>query len=33
MRDKLLKLLEDFPSIDLAAMDFPQNWQQEPLWQ
>ena len=33
MRDKLLKLLTDFPSIDLAAMGFPQSWQQEPLWQ
>ena len=33
MRDKLLKLLSDFPSIDLAAMGFPQNWLQEPLWQ
>ena len=33
MRDKLLKLLADFPSIDLAAMGFPKNWQQEPLWQ
>ena len=33
MRDKLLKLLADFPSIDLAAMGFPQSWQQEPLWQ
>ncbi len=33
MRDKLLKLLSDYPSIDLAAMGFPQGWQQEPLWQ
>jgi abortive infection bacteriophage resistance protein len=33
MLDKLLKLLADFPSIDLAAMGFPQYWQQEPLWQ
>ena len=33
MRDKLLKLLSDYPSIDLAAMGFPPHWQQEPLWQ
>lgn len=33
MRDKLLKLLFDFPSIDIAAMGFPQNWLLEPLWQ
>jgi abortive infection bacteriophage resistance protein len=32
MRDKLLKLLADFPSIDHAAMGFPQGWLQEPLW-
>ncbi|MBR4147349.1 MAG: Abi family protein [Bacteroidales bacterium] len=33
MRDKLLQLLADYPSIDQAAMGFPQGWQQEPLWQ
>ncbi len=33
MCDKLLHLLADFPSIDHAAMGFPQGWQQEPLWQ
>ena len=33
MRDKLLKLLSVFPSVDLAAMGFPQNWLQESLWQ
>ena len=33
MRDKILHLLNDFPSIDIIAMGFPQNWQQEPLWQ
>ena len=32
MRDKLLQLLLDYPSIDLAAMGFPQGWRQEPLW-
>ena len=33
MRDKLLRLLSDYPSIDLNAMGFPRGWQQEPLWQ
>ena len=33
MRDKLLRLLSDYPSIDLNAMGFPKGWQQEPLWQ
>ena len=33
MRDKLLQLLSNYPSIDQAAMGFPQGWQQEPLWQ
>ena len=32
MRDKLVKLLSDFPNIDTAAMGFPVGWQQEPLW-
>ena len=33
MSDKLLRLISDFPSIDLNAMGFPQAWLQEPLWQ
>ena len=33
MKDKLLQLLSDYPSIDINAMGFPQGWQQEPLWQ
>ncbi len=33
MRDKLLQLLADYPSIDQAAMGFPHGWLQEPLWQ
>ena len=32
MSDKLLRLLSDYPSIDLNAMGFPKGWQQEPLW-
>ncbi len=31
MRDKLLQLLADYPTIDKAAMGFPQDWLQEPL--
>lgn len=30
--DKLKKLLEDFPMIDLAAMGFPKNWKEEELF-
>ena len=32
MRDKMLRLLSDYPSIDLKAMGFPQGWQEEALW-
>ena len=32
MRDKMLRLLSDYPSIDLKAMGFPQDWQEEALW-
>ena len=27
------QLFQKFPSVDTAAMGFPQGWQQEPLWQ
>ncbi len=30
--EKLLDLLADFPSIDIAAMGFSQNWECEDLW-
>ena len=33
MRNKLQKLLADYPSIDIAAMGFPRDWELEPLWQ
>ena len=33
MRDKITKLLSDFPNIDTNAMGFPNGWQNEPLWQ
>lgn len=33
MKGHLQQLLADFPMIDLRAMGFPANWQDEPLWQ
>lgn len=33
MTEKVVSLLADYPSIDTKAMGFPDNWQQEPLWQ
>ncbi len=33
MCDKLINLFDKFPQIDLHAMGFPSNWQDEPLWQ
>lgn len=30
---RLHELLADFPEVDLRAMGFPQNWQQDPFWQ
>ena len=32
LRDKLIQLFTDYPSIDLAAMGFLKGWQQKPLW-
>ena len=32
-RSRFSQLLSDYPSVDTAAMGFPQGWQQEPLWQ
>ncbi len=29
---KLKALIEKYPNVDVAAMGFPQCWQQEPLW-
>lgn len=31
-QNKLERLLEQFPQIDLKAMGFPQNWKKESLW-
>lgn len=33
MKGHLQQLLADFPMIDVRAMGFPTNWQDEPLWQ
>lgn len=32
MKIHLQQLLADFPMIDIRAMGFPMNWQEEPLW-
>lgn len=31
-KTKLKNLLDKYPSVDVTAMGFPQNWQDEPLW-
>ena len=33
MKKNLLDLLAQFPNIDIQAMGFPANWEQEPIWQ
>ena len=32
MKSHLKNLLSDFPHVDIAAMGFPKNWEEEPLW-
>lgn len=32
MTGKLKQLFADFPEVDIAAMGFPSDWQNEPLW-
>lgn len=32
MKGHLQRLLADYPMIDIKAMGFPTNWQEEPLW-
>lgn len=32
MTRKLKTLLSDFPNVDPAAMGFPRNWEEEPVW-
>lgn len=32
MFQKLRCLIDEFPEIDVAAMGFPEGWEQEPLW-
>ena len=31
-KNKLIELLHNNPNIDIKAMGFPINWQNEPLW-
>ena len=33
MKTKIDTLLANYPDIDIAAMDFPQGWENEPVWQ
>ena len=33
MKDHLKQLLSQFPNVDITAMGFPLNWEEEPLWQ
>ena len=30
---RLKKLLNDYPTVDIKAMGFPANWENESLWQ
>ncbi len=32
MKEHLRQLLMDFPKVDVRAMGFPENWENEPLW-
>lgn len=32
-KKNLAQLIQQYPSVDVAAMGFPKAWQQEPLWQ
>jgi hypothetical protein len=32
LTQKLEKLFQKYPNVDRAAMGFPANWQNEPLW-
>lgn len=32
MKEHLKELLTNHPSVDIAAMGFPKNWEEEPLW-
>ncbi len=33
LTNKLEKLFQSYPDIDISAMGFPKDWQAEPLWQ
>lgn len=32
MKQRLIRLLDTYPMVDIRAMGFPDNWQDEPLW-
>ncbi|MBR5776677.1 MAG: Abi family protein, partial [Bacteroidaceae bacterium] len=32
MKEHLLYLFRAFPNVDVKAMGFPYQWEQEPLW-
>lgn len=32
-KHELVALLKEYPIVDISAMGFPQNWQEQPLWQ
>lgn len=32
VKDKLMKLIDNYPDISLKQMGFPKDWQQQPLW-
>ena len=32
MKEHIKELLTNHPSVDIAAMGFPKNWEEEPLW-
>lgn len=33
LKEELKTLLQAYPNVDITAMGFPKNWEEEPLWQ
>ncbi|EFI71278.1 conserved hypothetical phage AbiD protein [Segatella baroniae B14] len=31
-KEKLLRLIDAYPSVSLKQMGFPRDWRQQPLW-
>ena len=31
-KDKLKRLIDKYPTVDIAAVGFPTDWEDEPLW-